>query len=152
MSKYNVHDKFIIEIEEIIKGYGNNPETPDIFNLPVLHRIKGFNALVFDEHGLNKLTKVNPQTKIEDIDDMIAEQEIRQKAFNEGMKEAWEMAKLIVNEVWDGGIPTKDIEKMFNCNNYNNVFSSFTPQATKTIIEAWKEKIKILPNDEITRP
>ena len=138
MSNYNVGDKFIIEIETVVK----DEEVP--FGLPVLYRIKGFNALVFDEFGLDKLQKYEeekyPPSELF---------EFRQEAFNAVMQEAWELAKLIVNEVCDGGIPPKDIEKMFNCNNYNNVFSSFTPQETKAIIEAWQEKKNIKVGDVV---
>ena len=78
---YKVHDKFIIEIAECIKGYGNNPEAPDPLNLPVLYRIKGFNALVFDKFGLDKLEKFEeekyPPSELE---------KFRQEAFNAGMK------------------------------------------------------------------
>ena len=45
MSMYKKGDKFIIEIGEVIPGHGT------------LYRIKGFNTLVFDEHGLNKLER-----------------------------------------------------------------------------------------------
>lgn len=41
-------DKYIIEIEEVI-GSDSNP----------LAKIKGFNALVFDQNGLDKLTKLD---------------------------------------------------------------------------------------------
>ena len=41
-------DKYIIEIEEVI-GSDSNP----------LAKIKGFNALVFDKNGLDKLTKLD---------------------------------------------------------------------------------------------
>lgn len=44
MSKYNVGDKFIIEIAEELRDN--------------LYRIKGFNSLVFDDNGLKKLMQV----------------------------------------------------------------------------------------------
>lgn len=46
-------DKYIIEIEEVLERnlpLNFDPPTP-------LYRIKGFNSLVFDEHGLSKLEK-----------------------------------------------------------------------------------------------
>ena len=58
MSDYKVGDKFVIEIAENIKGYGNDPEQEDPLNLPVLHRIKGFNSLVFDDFWLDKLQQI----------------------------------------------------------------------------------------------
>jgi hypothetical protein len=137
MSKYNVGDKFVIEIEKAFK------DEKEPFGLPVLYRIKGFNALVFDEYGLDKLQKLNPQKKIEDIDDMLAEHEIRHEAFDAGMEEAWKMANLILRNADDGGIPISEIKQMFNCS-YTDVFSKFTPQETKAIIEAYQEKQKTI--------
>lgn len=43
---YKVGDKFIIEIDEIFENKGKT-----------LYRIKGFNSLVFDKNGLNKLSR-----------------------------------------------------------------------------------------------
>lgn len=48
MSKYKVGDKFIIEIAEVYEGATSEP----------LYRIKGFNSLVFDKDGLDKLEEV----------------------------------------------------------------------------------------------
>lgn len=47
-------DKYIIEIEEVI-GSDSNP----------LAKIKGFNALVFDQNGLDKLVKLDKVLKVE---------------------------------------------------------------------------------------
>lgn len=46
MSKYHVGDKFIIEIDKLLEG-----STDDT----ALYHIKGFNSLVFDAYGLDKL-------------------------------------------------------------------------------------------------
>lgn len=45
---HNTGDKFVIEIGEVIERHGEPP----------LYKISGFNALVFDEFGLNKLGKL----------------------------------------------------------------------------------------------
>lgn len=47
--KYNVGDKFVIEIGETF--YSDNDSRK-------LYSIKGFNALIFDENGLDKLKKL----------------------------------------------------------------------------------------------
>ena len=47
MSKYNVGDKFLIEIEEKYSGSNTSP----------LYRVKGFRSLIFDNNGLDKLEK-----------------------------------------------------------------------------------------------
>ena len=130
---YKVHDKFIIEIAECIKGYGNNPEAPDPLNLPVLYRIKGFNALVFDKFGLDKLEKFEeekyPPSELE---------KFRQEAFNAGMNEAWEIAKQITLDM--GFIPYGEMSRSFglSCVNKNaDVLHYCTPQVAKEKIEAW---------------
>ena len=43
-------DKFIIEVEEVYVSAHDNDKQPQR-----LYRIKGFNSLVFDESGLDKL-------------------------------------------------------------------------------------------------
>lgn len=61
--KYKAGDKFLIEIAEVVDGK--------------YCRVKGFNALIFDEHGLNKLERVKepepskaqkPQLTVQQID------------------------------------------------------------------------------------
>ena len=52
---YNVGDKFVIEIGEVYSSglpFANDDEPS------ILYRIKGFNSLVFDESGLDKLKKL----------------------------------------------------------------------------------------------
>lgn len=144
MSNYNVGDKFVIEIEKAFK------DEKEPFGLPVLYRIKGFNALVFDEFGLDKLQKLNPKKKIEDIDDMLAEHEIRREAFNAGMQKAWEMGKIIYSPFEEGGMPIDEIKKRFGCS-CSGVIFKFTPQETKAIIEAWQEETKIKVGDVVKK-
>ena len=132
MNQYKVGDKFLIEIAEAIKGYGNDPKVPDPFNLPVLYRIKGFNALVFDEYGLDKLQKYE--------EEKYAPSELykfRQKAFEEGMVEAWNLAKMILHGRYD------QTAEIFNMDIYD-----MTPQTKVSIIETHspleiKEKIAV---------
>ena len=50
-----VGDKFIIEIGEVFKGAW----TDNVY-VENLYRVKGFNSLVFDDNGLNKLEKYEP--------------------------------------------------------------------------------------------
>lgn len=100
MSKYKTGDKFIIEIEETICGYGNNPNDTGHITEP-LHRIKGFNALVFDGYGLDKLQKINPQLKIEDIDDMLTEYELGKASYENGLYAGWNLSKKLFSEMSD---------------------------------------------------
>ena len=54
MQKYNAGDKFVIEIEEVFTG--------DLLrNKPIeeRYRIRGFNTLMFDSNGLDKLERLD---------------------------------------------------------------------------------------------
>ena len=57
MSKYKVGDKFIIEIEKV---YESSLKGIDVFEdmEEPLYKIKGFNSLVFDKNGLDRLEEV----------------------------------------------------------------------------------------------
>lgn len=59
MSKYNKGDKFVIEIDEVFNN-GSFGEKG------MLYKVKGFNTLVFDEYGLDKLTKM-PRSESEEV-------------------------------------------------------------------------------------
>lgn len=63
--KYKPGDKFIIEIEDIYQAANDDSNLIDPIPFE-LARIKGFNSLVFDEKGLNKLKRYE-EPKKEDI-------------------------------------------------------------------------------------
>lgn len=72
MNKYKVGNKFIVEIEEIYNGdLAKHEEHMH------LYRIKGFNSLVLDEYGLDKLQKYD-------------EEVIATKFYEKGRQEALE--------------------------------------------------------------
>ena len=53
--KYNVGDKFVMEVGEVfVNGLSFENDSKPC----ELYRIKGFNSLVFDESGLDKLKKL----------------------------------------------------------------------------------------------
>lgn len=54
MSKYNVGDKFLLEIEEIIKSKDKT-----------MYKMKDFNVLIFDNSGLKRLPRVKEYTTFE---------------------------------------------------------------------------------------
>lgn len=60
MSKYNVGDKFEIEIEEILTGECGS----------TLYRIKGFKSLVIDDYGLGKLENIRENEENFEIGDV----------------------------------------------------------------------------------
>ena len=53
----NVGDKFVIEVDRVFTDDNGNK----------LYRIKGFNSLVFDENGIEKLVKSKPQISTEGL-------------------------------------------------------------------------------------
>lgn len=57
MSNYKVGDKFEIEIDSEFVDENDNE----------LYRIKGFNSLVFDEKGLNKLKRIGEHQNIKGV-------------------------------------------------------------------------------------
>lgn len=75
MSKYSVGQKFIIEIGAERLGD------------PILYRIKGFNTLVFDDNGLDRLEQYNGITLKDAYDE----------GYEKGLRDAWECAKVITN-------------------------------------------------------
>lgn len=96
--------KYIIEIEEEPFGRNDDPVIPH--GMDELYRAKGFNALVFDKHGLDKLTPLNKELE-----------EAYQKGYNEakliyqnpnaesdyqrGLDDAWGCARKLFSEMSD---------------------------------------------------
>lgn len=103
-----VGDKYIIEIEEVIKRYG----------APHIARIKGFNALVFDQYGLEKLKPYDGED-----------------AYDKGLNEAWEVAKWLYNN------PVDIAEDIFNCD-YLEIYNKYTVQEVAHKIKEYEEQQK----------
>ena len=144
MSKYKVGDKFIVEIEEIYNGdLAKHEEHMH------LHRIKGFNSLVLDEYGLDKLQQINPKLKIEDIDDMLAEHDLKKEAYEKGLQDAWKLARKIVLKAEMGGICYDDFKKIFGVGDYMSVLRTMTPQQALAKIEAYEKEKAIKVGDVV---
>ena len=58
MSKYKVGDKFIIEIAEVYENVLSGVDVFEAVTSEPLYKIKGFNSLVFDKNGLDRLEEV----------------------------------------------------------------------------------------------
>lgn len=146
MSKYNVGDKFVIEIAEIFR---NNED--DIIHEAELYRIQGFNTLVFDDYGLDKLQKINPKLKIEDIDDMLAEHDLKKESYEKGLTDAWELARKIALYEENGGYSSEYIINAFGIQSHQKVLMTFNPQEALAKIEAYeKKKAEIKVGDVVT--
>ena len=102
MSKYNVGDKFLIEIEEALPGICNG------VLMNKLYRVKGFNALVFDEFGLDKLPRATVSLYTDD-----ELKKVKSEAYEAGLKEAWNAARKIVCIPENGGFTNNELCKIF---------------------------------------
>lgn len=58
MSKYKVGDKFVIEIAEVYENVLSGVDVFEAATSEPLYKIKGFNSLVFDKNGLDRLEEV----------------------------------------------------------------------------------------------
>jgi len=88
-----VGDKYVIEIEEIIRGYGNAED--DHVHEPIA-RIKGFNALVFDKYGLEKLEPYDGE-------------KVYLKGYKDGMKAMQDAEIKVGDEVYSDAFDDKGI-------------------------------------------
>lgn len=82
--------KYVIDIREHAM---NDPFTP------ALYRAKNFNALVFDENGLKKLTPLEEEVKEAEqkayergyrVGRIICDAEVRDKAYRDGLKHGYD--------------------------------------------------------------
>ena len=127
MNKYKVGNRFIIEIEEAV-NISTTPYT--------LYKIKGFNSLVFDDNGLDKLKSLESC--------FVPESRSSEEIYNEGMDETWELAKTIIG-CSDKTYFTEDmLDEMFDTHNTVRIMSMHSPQEIKEKIEKYeKENIKV---------
>lgn len=126
--------KYVIEIEQ---EYSANMRkgSNDIVEPVKLYKAKGFNSLVFDEQGLNKLKRM---PELEQIDAVIAEIDIIQKtSYENGLDDAWEIAKKI--ECMDGYNGDELIE-MFGTDDIEVIFAKYKASEVLEKIKAYAEQ------------
>ena len=137
MSKYNVGDRFLIEIDKVVKVFSNDAEK--------LYKIKGFNSLVFDKYGLDKLPML--PVPIRTDNDM---EEAKKEAYEAGLKDAWEVARKICCSSSCGGMNLREIDEIFDCSNFDDIFNLHSPKkAVEKIKEYEEEKEKIHVGDVV---
>lgn len=114
--------------------------TGDIEDLtPILYRIKGFNSLVFDKNGLDKLTMaITPK------EDGLVSAEKVDEAYGKGLNDAWELAKKI-----DEKLPNENWE-IFNFGYCTEIFQRLTPQEAFAKLEAYESEQEIKVGDVVT--
>lgn len=67
-----VHDRLVIEVSEIIKGYGNNPDTKELFDLPRDYKFYEIEGLALSEETVKKMKPLE-EVEQEDLDHVYKE-------------------------------------------------------------------------------
>lgn len=140
-----VGDKYVIEIEEVIRRNG----------APQIARIKGFNALVFDEFGLKKLESYDGErvyrkgykNGYKDGKNVVEIPEIAKRdisdAYNKGLNDAWKLVKRIESTPEDGGLTNKQIAEVFGQYwSSFELYNSFSAEEVLDLYKRWEDKQK----------
>lgn len=117
MSNYKKGDRFVIELEERV---GN------------LWRIKWFNALVFDDFGLDKLSQL-----VQGVDLF---------SYNKGAEDAWKL----MQEIQFGDFTQKQLTDIFGDCITVAILKENTYAEAAAKLKAWKERNKIHVGDIVT--
>lgn len=113
-------NKYIIELEEV--PFAQDIEQGPARGVVMLWRVKGFNSLVFDANGLDKLKSAEDaldsayahgRTSAE-AEYYAAIEEEKAKAFDWGLDTAWQVAKAI------GKMSDDEVENMFETGGATN--------------------------------
>lgn len=145
--------KYIIEIDD--DHYANRFDC-------IFYKAKNFNSLVFDSNGLSKLTKFDDAERAAyDRGYQKAEnnyyentQKDRESAnecgYQDGLKDAWKLAKKICSSEEYGGLGLDKLEEIFDGIDYDGVLD-MKPQEVKEIIEKYENKeSEICVGDEVS--
>ena len=127
--KYKVGDKFLIEIEEVYET-GLPFSSPD-----ELFKVKGFNSLVFDKNGLDKLEKIDDNhVRAETVSEILTEK------YEQGLNDAWELArKIAVNHV-DGGYSISELRDIFGIKSITNIICDLTAKEAILKVKEYENK------------
>ena len=124
MSKYEVGYKAIVEIDKVSEQDGEK-----------LYRAKGMKSLVFDGKGLDKLEPIDKYKIVNLNAGRLA-----------GQNEAWELARKIVDDVWNGGYSEGKLKQIFGyAISQLCIVKNTYPEAAAKVAE-WekaKEEIKV---------
>ena len=91
-----------------------------------LYRIKGFNSLVFDKNGLDKLEKSKESLFIP-----------YSEAYKKVMNDTWDIARELCKTGYS------ECTEMFGNETVEHVIKNFTPLEIKEKIESFKKEIKV---------
>lgn len=132
--KYKKGDKFVIEIT----GKENGAYVSEQFAQGNEIRT------VFPECMLDSFEKLDS--------DYINEHygELQDEAYQQGMNDAWEIAKKLYLDKRNGGLSDVELEEIFGQLTVSKIFMRYTPQEIEAKIEAWeKSKAEIKTGDVV---
>lgn len=69
------------------------------------------------------------------------------KTYEDGMREAWELAKKIICNIEYGGLHTSELEQIFGYTEFDDVLKNYTPQEAAAKIAEWERKQEIRVGD-----
>lgn len=139
--------KYIIEIEDA-------PYMAEEGNTSIaLYKAVGFNSLLFDKNGLDKLAPyiadeayeegyTLAESKYREVRD-----QVEREAYQRGLDDSWEAARKITYLVSNGGLEIEALHSLFYTSSYLEIFATYTAaEAVEKIREYEAQKAK---DDEI---
>ena len=129
---YPVGERFVIEIETVYGADVNFPDA-DMEKVPdVLYRVKGFNSLVFDESGLDRLERYKePGVKLKATYD---------RAYAEGLEAAWDAARKILRHENNGGLWAFELCQIFDSDDVEFILDENSAIEAIDKIHGWEAK------------
>lgn len=84
-----IHDKYVIELKEVIKGYGNDPQVKDPLKFPCDYKFYEIDGVAICENSFKKMKR------LEDVAIPKADYEARLKENNELINDLEELRTMI---------------------------------------------------------
>ena len=69
------------------------------------------------------------------------------KTYEDGLNEAWELARKIICSTDRGGLRVSELEEIFSCTDFDRVMANYTPQEAAAKIAEWEKKQEIHVGD-----
>lgn len=129
MSKYNVGDKFVIEIREKVDTCNG-----------AMYRFNGIDSTIFNDIGLDKLKIKSPNRIIYFRDDL---EKAKEESYESGLKDAWEATRKICCTPTDGGFTVDKLKKIFGTGVLCHVVKKFEVEEVVKKIKEYEEKINV---------
>ena len=132
IGKYKVGDKFVIEIEGIYENVLSGVDIFEAVTSEPLYRIKGFNSLVFDKNGLDKIEKIKPTLPVP-----------YSEAYEKGMNDTWDIARELCKTGYS------ECTEIFGDETVEHVIKNYMPFEVKEKIDYFKKDREIHIGDKV---